>query len=149
MWYVNCIFHEPPQEKQQGERSRDLGGQNWSAKSSIPCNLSIVEVEIHSGNVDHSDDNGWSSVLLENVISWIFIHLRNKPVLQHFKIRYSSNRIATRSEVRGLNSAGGDGFLFFFFSEHKILSMTSFGKEVKPLVPYHRFMAYKRTSSRN
>ena len=31
----------------------------------------------------------------------------------------------------------------------KILSMTPFGREVKPWVPCRRFMAHKRTSSRN
>ena len=41
--------------------------------------------------------------------------------------------------------AGGDGF----FQSVKILSMTSFGREVKPWVPCRRFTTHKRTSSRN
>ena len=44
------------------------------------------------------------------VVPWLFIILN------------------TRSEVRGSNPAGADGF----FQSVKILSMTSFGKEVKP-----------------
>ena len=35
------------------------------------------------------------------------------------------------------------------FQSVKILSMTSFGREVKPWVPYRRFTARKITSSRN
>ena len=45
----------------------------------------------------------------------------------------------------GSNPAGVDGF----FQNVKILSMASFGREVKPLVPCRRFMAHKRISSRN
>ena len=51
--------------------------------------------------------------------------------------------LATGSEVRGSNPAGVDGF----FQSVKILSMTSFGREVKPLVPCRSFTARKRTSS--
>ena len=36
-----------------------------------------------------------------------------------------------------------------FFQSVKILTMTSFGREVKPWVPCRRFTARKRTSSRN
>ena len=36
-----------------------------------------------------------------------------------------------------------------FFQSVKILSMTSFGREVKPWVACRRFTARKRTSSRN
>ena len=36
-----------------------------------------------------------------------------------------------------------------FFQSVKILSMTSFGREVKPWVPCRRFTARKRISSRN
>ena len=36
-----------------------------------------------------------------------------------------------------------------FFQSRKILSMTSFGREVKPWVPCRRFTARKRTSTRN
>ena len=45
----------------------------------------------------------------------------------------------------GSNPAGVDGF----FSERKILNMTSFGREVKPWVPCRRFTARERSSSRN
>ena len=44
------------------------------------------------------------------------------------------------------NPARVDGF---FFQSVKILSMTSFGREVKPWVPCRRFMVRKRTSSQN
>ena len=60
--------------------------------------------------------------------------------------------LASGSEVRGLDPrfagsipAGVDGF----FQSVKILSMTSFGREVKPWVPCRRFTVRKRTSSRN
>ena len=43
----------------------------------------------------------------------------------------------------GSNPAGVNGF----FQSVKILSVTSFGREVKPWVLCHRFMARKRTSS--
>ena len=43
------------------------------------------------------------------------------------------------------NPAGVDGFL----QRVKILSMTSFGKDVKPWIPCRRFTARKRISSRN
>ena len=36
-----------------------------------------------------------------------------------------------------------------FFQSLKILRMTSFGREVKPLVPCRRFTARKRISSRS
>ena len=49
------------------------------------------------------------------------------------------------SEVRRFDPAGVDGF----FQIVKTLSMTSFGKEVKPWVSCCRFTALKRTSSRN
>ena len=45
----------------------------------------------------------------------------------------------------GSNPAGVDEF----FQSVKILSMTSFEREVKPWVPCSRFTARKRTSSRN
>ena len=45
----------------------------------------------------------------------------------------------------GSNPAWVNGF----FQSIKILSMTSFGREVKPWVPCRRFTARKRTSSRN
>ena len=45
----------------------------------------------------------------------------------------------------GSNPAGIDEF----FQSVKILSMTSFGREVKPLVLCRRFTACKRTSSQN
>ena len=45
----------------------------------------------------------------------------------------------------GSNPAGVDGF----FYSVKILSMTSFGRKVKPWVPRCRFTARKRNSSRN
>ena len=45
----------------------------------------------------------------------------------------------------GSNLAGVDGF----FHSVKILSMTSSGREVKPLVPCRRFTASKRTSNQN
>ena len=51
----------------------------------------------------------------------------------------------TLARGSGSNPAGVDGF----FQSVKILSMTSFGREVKPWVPCRRFTARKRTSSRN
>ena len=45
----------------------------------------------------------------------------------------------------GSNQDGIDGF----FQSVEILSMTSYGREVKPWVPCRRFTARKRTSSRN
>jgi hypothetical protein len=48
--------------------------------------------------------------------------------------------IATRPKVRGFKPAKYDGFLRVI----KICSMTSFGVEVKPSVPCHRFTACKR-----
>ena len=53
--------------------------------------------------------------------------------------------LATESKVAGSNPARVDGF----FQNVKMLSMTSFGREVKPWVPCCRFTACKRTSSRN
>ena len=47
------------------------------------------------------------------------------------------------SRFAGSNPARVDGF----FQIVKILSMTSFGREVKPGVPCRRFTARKRTSS--
>ena len=48
-------------------------------------------------------------------------------------------------KLAGSNPAGVDGF----FQNVKILSMTSFGREVKPWVPCRRFTARKKTSNRN
>ena len=45
----------------------------------------------------------------------------------------------------GSSPAGVDGF----FQSIKILSVTSFGREVKLWVPCRRFMVCKRTSSQN
>ena len=45
----------------------------------------------------------------------------------------------------GSNPAGVDGF----FQTVKTLSMTSFGRKVKPWIPCRRFTARQRTSSRN
>ena len=53
--------------------------------------------------------------------------------------------LATGSEVRGIKPGRGR----WDFSECKILSMTSFGKAVKPWVPCRRFTVRKRTTSRN
>ena len=53
-------------------RYGDLSARMEVPRLHPPCNLSIVEVEIQSGNVEHSDANGVESVLLENVISRIF-----------------------------------------------------------------------------
>ena len=55
--------------------------------------------------------------------------------------------VATFGDPRFADSipAGVDGF----FQSVKILSMTSFGREVKPWIPCRRFTARKRTSSRN
>ena len=55
--------------------------------------------------------------------------------------------LATGSEVRGFKPEWDR--LIFFFQSVKILSMSSFGREVKPWVPCRRFTARKRTSSRN
>ena len=54
----------------------------------------------------------------------------------------------THVKIRGSRVRSRPGSMDFFQSV-KILSMTSFGREVKPWVPYRRFMARKRTSSRN
>ena len=53
--------------------------------------------------------------------------------------------LATGSEVREFKPGRGR----WIFSEGEILSMTSFGREVKPLVPCRRFTTRKRSSSRN
>ena len=53
--------------------------------------------------------------------------------------------LATGFEVRGFDPGRGR----WIFQSVKILSMTSFGREVKPWVPCRRFTACKRTSSRN
>ena len=53
--------------------------------------------------------------------------------------------LASGSEDRGFDPAWVDGF----FQSVKILSMTSFGREVNPWVPCRRLQARKRTSSRN
>ena len=50
--------------------------------------------------------------------------------------------LATGSEVRGFKLDRGR----WIFSEHKILSMISLGRKVKPWVPCRRFTARKRTS---
>ena len=49
------------------------------------------------------------------------------------------------SEVRGFDPGRGR----WIFQRVKTLSMTSFGREIKPWVPCHRFKARKRTSSGN
>ena len=53
--------------------------------------------------------------------------------------------LATGSEIRGFKPGLVDGF----FQSLKILSMSSFGREVKPWVTCRRVTARKRTSSRN
>ena len=53
--------------------------------------------------------------------------------------------LATGPEVREFKPGQVSGF----FQSVKILSMTSFGREVKPWLPCRRFTARKRTSSRN
>ena len=53
--------------------------------------------------------------------------------------------LATGYEVRGFKP----GRCRWIFQSVKILSMTSFGREVKPWNPCRRFMACKWTSSRN
>ena len=58
---------------------------------------------------------------------------------------YQEHGVHHRPPFAGLNPPGVDGF----FQRVKILSMTSFGKEVKPWVPCRIFLARKRTSSRN
>ena len=54
--------------------------------------------------------------------------------------------LANGSEVRGFKPGRGR---WIFLQSVKILSMTSFGREVKPWVPRRRFTELKRTSSRN
>ena len=54
-------------------------------------------------------------------------------------------KLATGSEVRGFKP-GRDRWMF---QSLNILSMTSFWRELKPLVPCRRYTARKRTSSRN
>ena len=56
------------------------------------------------------------------------------------KINYSLD-----PRFAGSNPAGVNGF----FQSVKILSMISFGREVKPWIPCRRFTARKRTSRRN
>ena len=53
--------------------------------------------------------------------------------------------LVSGSEFAGSNPAGVDEF----FQSVKILSMSSFGKKVKPFVPCRSFTASKRTLSRN
>ena len=53
--------------------------------------------------------------------------------------------LASGSEVRGFDP----GRSRWIFQSVKIMSMISFWSEVKPRVPYRRFTARKRTSSRN
>ena len=53
--------------------------------------------------------------------------------------------LSSGSEVRGFDPGRGR----WIFQSVKILSMTSFGREVKPWVPCRRFTARKRTSNRN
>ena len=53
--------------------------------------------------------------------------------------------LATGSEVAGSNPTAVDGF----FQSVQILSMTSFGRDVKPWVLCRRFTARKRTWNRN
>ena len=50
--------------------------------------------------------------------------------------------LSSGSEVRGFDHGRGR----WFFQSVKILSMTSFGREIKPWIPCRRFTARKRTS---
>ena len=52
---------------------------------------------------------------------------------------------ASGSEVHGFNPSRGR----WIFQSIKILSMTSFGREIKPWVPCRTFTARKRTSNQN
>ena len=53
--------------------------------------------------------------------------------------------LTSRSEVRGFDPGRGR----WIFQSVKILSTTSFGREVTPRVPCRRFTARKRTTGRN
>ena len=72
------------------------------------------------------------------IICYVSI-LKSVPVVQWLSYSPLDPRFA------GSFPAGVDGC----FQSVKTLSMTSFGKEVKPWVPCRRFTAHKRTSSRN
>ena len=54
--------------------------------------------------------------------------------------------LAIGSQVHGFKAGRGR---WIFFQNVKIMSMTSFGREVKPWVPCRGFTARKRTSCRN
>ena len=54
--------------------------------------------------------------------------------------------LGSGSKVRGFDPGRGR---WIFFQSVKIVSMTSFGREVKPRSPCRRFTARKSTSSRN
>ena len=85
---------------------------------------------------------------LNCVLMWLFKHplpwnvcflwSESTPVVPWLSYRPLNPRFA------GSNPAAVDGF----FQSVKILSMTSFGREVKLLVPCHRFRARKRNSTR-
>ena len=73
------------------------------------------------------------------VRNWIRIAFQSTPVVQWLSYSPLDPRFA------GSIPAGVDGL----FQSVKIVSMTSFGREVRPWVPYRRFTARKITSSRN
>ena len=62
-----------------------------------PFNLSIVEIEIHSGNIEHSDANG-VELHPAGKCNLLNLHSRKKPVLQHSKKYYSSNCIFVKKK---------------------------------------------------
>ena len=81
-----------------------------------------------------------SSLVLYRVpSSSSFTLVKSIPVVQRLSYSPLDPRFA------GSITAGVDGF----FQSVKIVSITSFGREVKPCVPCRRFTARKRTSSRN
>ena len=91
-----------PTRKSRRVWDQEISGARTEAPGLLYRDLSIVELEIHSENVEHPVRIGWSSLQLENEVFWIFTHLRKKPVLQQREIRYPTNRVFSKKE-RSIN----------------------------------------------
>jgi len=84
---VLLLLLRTPTRKSRGVWDREISGARTEAPGLLSRrDLFIVDVEIHSENVEHPGAIGWSSVLLENEVFWIFTHLRKKAILQHREI---------------------------------------------------------------
>ena len=113
-----------------------LSGHRQHFQNLREAEMSVIVVPIPGGRFlrqDKSWSHGMTNVSIPEVkivstpvVSW----LSHSPVDPRFA---------------GLNPTGVDGL----FNSVKILSMTSFGREVKLCVFCCRFMAHKRTSSQN